>query len=381
MSTERKLRVFLCHSSNDKPVIRDLYKHLQEDGFDPWLDEEDILPGQEWESEIRKAVRAAEAIIVCLSRSSINKEGFIQKELSDALNVAEEKPEGTLFIFPLKLEECEIPRRLSRWQAGRLFTEHGYERLVQALKIRAGTLGVPVLYTPKLKSTICNSIGMELILVPAGEFLMGSEKGWDWEKPVRTVQISQPFYLGRYPVTQAQWQAVMGSNPSRFTGDLNRPVESVSWHNAQEFLRKLSDREKSKLYRLPTEAEWEYAARAGATAAYCFGDDSEQLGEYAWYEENANTTTHPVGKLNANAWGLYDVHGNVWEWVQDWFLEDYYRQRPNPDHDPKGPASGEYKVLRGGSWNNDAAWNVRLACRGRSEPHLRHDDVGFRCAQ
>lgn len=381
MSAERKLKVFLCHSSNDKPAIRNLYKRLQADGFDPWLDEEDILPGQEWEHEIRNAVRAAEAIIVCLSRSSISKEGFVQKEMNDALNVAEEKPAGTLFIFPLKLEECEIPRRLSRWQAGRLFTEHGYERLVQALKLRAGALGIPVLYTPQPQSKITNGFGIEMILIPAGEFLMGSEKGWDWEKPVRKVQISQPFYLGKFPVTQAQWQTVMGNNPSRFIGDLNHPVESVSWNDAQEFLRKLGEHEKGKPYRLPTEAEWEYAARAGSTTAYCFGDEPERLSEYAWYDQNSDDRTHPVGQLKPNAWGLYDMHGNVWEWAQDWFTENYYRQRRNPDHDPKGPASGEYKVLRGGSWNNDAVWNVRVACRGRREPERRHSDGGFRCAQ
>ncbi len=137
MSSERKLKVFLCHSSGDKPQVRDLYKRLQRDGFDPWLDEEDILPGQDWRREIPKAVRSAEAIIVCLSHASINKEGYLQKEISEALNVADEKPEGTIFVIPLRLEDCEIPERLSRWQAGRLFAERGYERLVQALKIRA----------------------------------------------------------------------------------------------------------------------------------------------------------------------------------------------------------------------------------------------------
>jgi len=201
MSSERKLKVFLCHSSGDKPTVRDLYKRLQADGFEPWLDEEDILPGHDWEEEIRKAVRATEAIIVCLSQSSISKEGFVQKEIGYALNVAEEKPENTLFIFPLKLEECDIPRRLSRWQAGRLFAERGYERLIQALKIRVGALGVSVLSIPKLAPTVRNSIGMELILISPGEFLMGSSTGVENEKPVRRVQISQPFYMGKYPVT------------------------------------------------------------------------------------------------------------------------------------------------------------------------------------
>jgi formylglycine-generating enzyme required for sulfatase activity len=237
----------------------------------------------------------------------------------------------------------------------------------------------PTIITPS--PLITNSIGMELILISPGEFLMGSEDGGSWEKPVRRVHISQPFYLGKYPVTQAQWQAVMGNNPSHFTGDLNRPVEQVSWEDAQEFLRKLNEREKSgKPYRLPTEAEWEYAARAGTTTTYCFGDDPQRLGEYAWYSENSGSKTHPVGQLKSNAWGLYDIHGNVWEWVQDWFAEDFYRQRSNPDRDPQGPDNGQYRVLRGGSWNL-VAWGVRVADRYWYEPGSRHANVGFRCAQ
>ena len=142
MASERKLKVFLCHSSGDKPAVRDLYTRLQADGFDPWLDEEDILPGQDWRREIPKAVRSAEAIIVCLSHASITKAGYVQKEIVDALDVADQKPEGTIFIIPLRLEDCEIPERLSRWQMGHLFAERGYERLVQALKIRADALGI-----------------------------------------------------------------------------------------------------------------------------------------------------------------------------------------------------------------------------------------------
>jgi formylglycine-generating enzyme required for sulfatase activity len=382
MPEARKLKVFLCHSTGDKVTVRDLYKRLQADGFEPWLDEEDLLPGQEWAKEIPKAVRATEAIIVCLSQSSIGKEGYVQREIGYALDVAQEKPEGALFIFPLKLEECDIPDRLSRWQAGRLFSERGYERLVQALKIRAAALGVSVLSIPKLAPPIRNSIGMEFILIPAGEFFMGSESRRDDEKPVRKVRISNPFYLGKYPVTQMQWQTVMGNNPSKFTENLNRPVEQVSWENAQEFLRKLNELEQGKLYRLPTEAEWEYAARAGATTAYCFGDDSERLGEYGWYDKNSGGTTRPVGQLKANTWGLYDVHGNVWEWVQDWYDEDedYYKQRPNPDSDPQGPDSGMYRALRGGSWN-EAARRVRVASRFGFEPGSRSVFIGFRCAQ
>ena len=142
---------------------------------------------------------------------------------------------------------------------------------------------------------------------------MGAENRENDEKPVRKVRISNPFYLGKYPVTQAQWEAVMRTTPSHFKGDPNQPVENVSWYEAQEFLEKLSVREGGKTYHLPTEAEWEYACRAGSTGAYCFGEDEAKLKEYAWYDENSDGRTHTVGQLKPNAWGLYDMRGNVWE--------------------------------------------------------------------
>jgi formylglycine-generating enzyme required for sulfatase activity len=133
----------------------------------------------------------------------------------------------------------------------------------------------------------------------------------------------------------------MGKNRSRFQGDDNRPVETVSWEEVQMFLDKLNAMEDGKKYRLPTEAEWEYAARAGSTTAYSFGDDSSQLGKYAWFKDNAGNTTHPVGKLRPNAWGLYDIHGNVWEWVQDyWYGGTYAAGIAGPMADPQGPALG-----------------------------------------
>jgi len=215
---------------------------------------------------------------------------------------------------------------------------------------------------------------MPFVLIPAGEFLMGSADGDDDERPVHTVRISQPFYLGQYAVTQAQWQAVMESNPSQFTDDPNRPVENISWEEVQEFIRRLHAREGGAPYRLPTEAEWEYAARASSTTAYSFGNDPRQLREYAWYYENAGGQTHPVGQLKPNAWGLYDMHGNVWEWMQDW----YGPYTADAAVDPAGPSSGSARVLRGGSWDLDAGY-----CRSAYRRHLppgyhRRDNLGFR---
>jgi formylglycine-generating enzyme required for sulfatase activity len=259
-------------------------------------------------------------------------------------------------------------------------------------------VNVPPASTTSSGKTLRNSLGMEFVLIPAGEFQMGShDKGaWDAEKPVHPVRLTRPFYLGKYEVTQAQWLAVMGSNPSRFTGDANRPVENVSWEEAQEFIRRLNAREGGTPYRLPTEAEWEYAARAGSTTAYSFGEDTGQLGDYAWYEKNAGGTTHPVGQKRPNAWGLYDMHGNVWEWVQDWYARDAYRQQVTALRaavptagvtaertaalavlDPAGPAAGSDRVLRGGGWIGDAGL-CRSAYRSLVDPGDRDGDLGLR---
>lgn len=213
-----------------------------------------------------------------------------------------------------------------------------------------------------------NSIGSEFVLIPAGVFIMGSKE----ERPIHQVTIRRQFSLGRYPVTQAQWAAVMGKNPSTFRGK-HRPVENVSWDDVQEFIRRLNAGEGGEQYRLPTEAEWEYAARAGSTTTYSFGDDEGQVGEYAWYAANARGTTHPVGQLRPNAWGLYDMHGNVWEWVQDW----YTTYPSEAVTDPRGPSLGSSKVRRGGSWFGTAR-NCGSANRNFAEPGDRLDRLGFR---
>ncbi len=222
---------------------------------------------------------------------------------------------------------------------------------------------------------------MDFVLIPAGEFLMGSENGREDEKPVRRVQIRKPLYLGKYQVTQEQWQTVMGNNPSsfKFKGDLNLPVENVSWNDVQDFLQKLAEKEKGKAYCLPTEAEWEHACRAGATGDYCFGNDGRRLKEYAWYNENSGGTTHPVGQLKPNVWGLYDLHGNVREWVQDVYRKVYYQQRPNPDCDPQGPENGDFRVLRGGSYFSDPS-SARCAFRFTLPPRYALRDGGVRVA-
>ncbi len=207
------------------------------------------------------------------------------------------------------------------------------------------------------------ALDMEFVLIPAGKFQMGSTTGESDEKPVHWVRISQPFYLGKYEVTQAQWKTVMGSdNPSFFKGD-NLPVDTVSWDDCQVFIRKLNARRDGYTYRLPSEAEWEYACRAGTT-----GDYAGKLGARAWYYGNSGNQTHPVGWKSPNRWGLYDMHGNVWEWCQDWYGGDYYQNSPGTD--PQGPSMGSDRVFRGGSWNTTAVI-CRSANRRRQLPDFR----------
>ncbi|MFP4584456.1 MAG: formylglycine-generating enzyme family protein [Desulfococcaceae bacterium] len=221
------------------------------------------------------------------------------------------------------------------------------------------------------RETFTNRLGMEFVKIPAGEFVMGG-CGQNDERPLRRVRISRPFFMGRYEVTQAQWQKVMGNNPSRFDGCADCPVEQVSWEDVQGFLKKLNDRGDGA-YRLPSEAEWEYAARAGSTSAYSFGDDEGQLGVYAWYDGNAGGKTHPVGKKRPNAWGLHDMHGNVWEWCRDW----YGAYAGAFVTDPTGPPSGTARVLRGGGWNDYASY-CRAALRNNASPDFRNSVLGFR---
>lgn len=221
-----------------------------------------------------------------------------------------------------------------------------------------------------------NSIGMEFVLIPAGTFQMGCDKNfercYDWDVPQHKVEITKAFYLGKYPVTQKEWVAVMGDNPSKFKGEDN-PVENISWDDIQIFIQKLNAMDWTGSYRLPTEAEWEYAARARTVTIYSFGDDNRQLRQHAWYNTNSNGRTHPVGELQPNPWGLYDMHGNVFEWVQDWHA-DYPKVSVV---DPKGPFSGSYRVLRGGSWNF-SEWFCRSADRHYEAPSFKSGYYGFR---
>ncbi len=217
-----------------------------------------------------------------------------------------------------------------------------------------------------------NSIGMKFVLIDPGLFKMGSDSGDEDEEPVHEVSLGKGFYLQTTEVTQAQWEAVMGSNPSNLKGP-DLPVENVLWDEVQKFLGKLNAKEKDSRYRLPTEAEWEYACRAGGQEP----DVAPNLGEVAWSAVNSAGKTHPVSQMKPNAWGLYDMRGNVWEIVQDWY-GGYSAER---SVDPQGPPDGGYRVIRGGAWDLVKPNGCRCADRAGMRPDYRYASIGFRCAR
>ena len=216
-----------------------------------------------------------------------------------------------------------------------------------------------------------------LVLIPPGSFKMGGAGSPD-EQPFHRVNVAA-FFMGRYEVTQAEWFAVMGSNPSanKSCGD-NCPVERISWLDAQIFVKKLSART-GKLYRLPTEAEWEYAARAGSRAEWSFGNDDSQLKQYAWFNDNSKGVVHPIGLKQPNPFGLHDMHGNVWEWVEDAFHADY--SRASLDGKPLQANSDQcMRVLRGGSWYNNPK-DLRVSKRNPNPPDESYVFFGLRVAR
>lgn len=224
-----------------------------------------------------------------------------------------------------------------------------------------------------------NGVGMEFVLIPQGSFTMGSHLGRASEKPPHHVDISQSFYLQTAEVSQGQWKKVMGNNPSFFKecGD-DCPVEQVSWDDATEFIKKLNVIESTDRYRLPTEAEWEYACRAGMTTEFSFGDDETRLNEHAWYEGNSSEATHRGKTKKPNLWGLYDMHGHVWEWVEDdW--HDWYDGSPAGSQAWVAKPRDSRRVIRGGSWES-VEFDCRSAARFGEQPGNRSFSLGFRAA-
>jgi formylglycine-generating enzyme required for sulfatase activity len=393
MIGNRKLKVFLCHSKDDKPKVRKLNRRLIADGFDAWLDEEKLMPGQDWDLEIRKAVRESDVVVVCLSNGSVTKAGYVQKEIRFALDLADEQPEGTVFIIPARLEDCQVPSRLTKWQWVNLFEAEGLKKLKLSLNSRANALGVLSIF-----------IEPQMVKIPAGKFLMGStdeqaqavleetnnykdgELHLEWEQPQHMVELSE-YSISKFPITNREYQAFVRDakhkSPLRWYGDQfpvekgGHPVVNVSWNDVIAYCKWLSEKS-GKQYRLPTEAEWEKAARGKDGRVYPWGNRFDS--------QNANTSearidrTSEVGQFSPRGdspYGCADMAGNVWEWCNDWFDDKEYRNRKDIVRDPQGPQKGASRVLRGGSFNLIHRV-ARCAVRLRYYPFDFYDYLGFR---
>jgi formylglycine-generating enzyme required for sulfatase activity len=376
----------------------------------------DAIPfGVDFREHLHNAVGQCDVLLAVIGRNWVGPTPEGTRRLDDPKDFVRIEIEAALarniFIIPVLVDQMRMPaetelpsslaslayRNASEVAHGRDFHAQvdrlvrGIEKLFQNAVSAPPAAARPVVNEPvaalvEPAKLITNSIGMKLVLIPAGEFLMGSpdsdQDAYDHEKPQHRVRITQPFYLGVTEVTQGQYRAVTGANPSSFQGSADLPVEQVSWEDARAFCDKLNALEKRSLgdaiYRLPTEAEWEYACRAGTTTWFSFGDAEASLGEYAWFEANSGGKTHPVGQKRLNAWGLYDMHGNVWEWCSDGYTPDSYANSPGAD--PPGPSGAAGRVVRGGCWRDypRVCWAAnRSGCTAGD----RYYDLGFRVAR
>ena len=386
--------VFICYSSRDKGVADAVCAALESDGIRCWMAPRDVLHGIPYAEAIVIAIKSCSLMVLVFSESA-NVSGDVLREVH--LAVKHGRP-----IIPFRIKDVPLSDAMEYYISVFQWLDAltpPWEQHLGRLKERAlSMLSRPALagldgeihqpkrtapggaQPPKSRGRLSPGqkrtfAGFEMIWCPPGEFLMGSparEANRDDDERCHPVVLSRGFWLGKYPVTQEQWELVMGSNPSRFTADPRLPVERVSWNDCQDFLRYLNA-DGAGEFRLPTEAEWEYACRAGSATAYCFGDDAAQLGHYAWYSDNANGQTAPLGQLKPNAWNLHDMHGNVCEWCQDWY--GVY-----PDDtitDPSGPGSSRYRVLRGGTWYGGGG-ECRSASRGNGPAGFQDDQTGLR---
>jgi formylglycine-generating enzyme required for sulfatase activity len=424
-SPSRPLRVFLCHSSGDKPTVRGLYQKLIAEGWiDVWLDEEKLLPGQDWDYEIEKALDNSDAVIVTLSTGSVSKEGYVQKELRFVLDIALEKPEGTIFILPVRLDHCERPRRLRSIQGIDYFPpEHrevAFARLRRSLEQRANALGIATETAESMpapvktiqegsevesKRTISQVVKhlsmikfapgghitytfleMEFVEVPAAEFMMGSrdqDEPNDDEMPQHTLDIPYDYFMARFPVTNAQYAAYAQARGiihpvSGWEKKGDHPVVNVSWNDALAYCRWLNDVRGNELpsgvvLRLPTEAEWEKAARGTDGLIYPWGNTFDK--NRCNVDEGGKNDTTPVGAYSPQGdspYGAADMAGNVWEWTHSLF-KGYPYEADDGREDEN--ASGNH-VQRGGSFIGTNQF-ARSASRYRGDPGFL-DFVGFR---
>ena len=372
------------------------------------------------ESYIRKGILAEtfyhEASHTSLDRYHARNKDWIAAQKKDPEFISgyaknnprrEDIAESYLLYFALRYKPERIDDKLKetikKTMPNRIAYFDGLKLNMHPVRTRKGRTGRPIVYTKwpfdakeakrrqeetagalnsKTTSALSGGKGaaMKLILIPAGKFAMGSDKGRLDEKPVHQVTLSKPFYMGATEVTQAQWKAVMNTQPwegmAGAKAGADNAVSNINWNDAAAFCKALS-KKTGHTVRLPTEAEWEYACRAGTMTACSFGDDASKLGDYAWYHGNANGKgeryAHPVGAKKPNAWGLYDMHGNVWEWCADW-SGSYANANA---HDPNGPAAGKHRIVRGCSWRT-AGRHFRAASRDGNTPGYRCNMYGLR---
>ena len=274
-------------------------------------------------------------------------------------------------IITLEQDEylCNVVKTKAayRWLSDSKYREELRETSIEAIEERKK---VEEKEKKRLKapSQILQELSSRMIIIEDGTFMMGD--GLDNDNPVHEVELGR-FEISPMQVTQAVYETIMGVNPSYFKG-ANNPVENVSWHDANVFCERLS-KATGRKYMLPTEAQWEYACRAGTETKYNTGDNESDIAEAGWYKDNSNGTTHPIGQKKPNAWKLYDMHGNVWEWCNDWY-DDYPNGKAT---NPTGHDTGLGRVVRGGGWNSGAG-DCRSASRGKGGPSLGSDVLGFR---
>ena len=364
-------QIFISYAREDFQHAQALYQQLAGHGFSPWMDKVDLVGGQQWRPAIEQAIRSADFFLLLLSRNSVKKRGFVQREIRAALDLWQEKLADDIYLIPVMLEAmpwAEVPTEISKFQWIEHYETDGWEQLQRALDFGISQRGLskkpaviePVQPTPQpVIVNLSGGVKLELLPIPGGTFDMGSNER-DSEKPIHRVSFA-PFHLGKFQITQVQWRAVIGGdNPSHFKGS-ELPVENVSWHDAVKFCEMLST-QTDRSFRLPSEAEWEYACRAGEPGKWCFGDDENLLKQYAWYgEDGSKGKTHPVGQKQANAFGLYDMHGNVWEWCDD-VWHDNYNGAPIDGSAWLRAGDSKHRVLRGGSWDSYDSY-VRSALR------------------
>jgi len=326
--------------------------------LDVWLDAWKIKVGDRITQSIQGGLTRADFLALWITKAAVES-GWVESEWQ--AKYASEIKSGTTVILPLLAEDCTLPPLLT----DKLYADFRKD-------YRSGL--AQLLEVVGLRNWI-NPLGSEFSLVLPGAFMMGSDREEN-ERPPHLQEISSPFYMGRYVVTQREWQDVLGdlkpwsSDPRARNGE-RFPAVDVSWFDAQSYINRLSEIDSENNYYLPTEAEWEYAARAGTTTDFSFGDDERDMRFYGWYRDltdSGEKYAHEVGSKRPNQWGLYDIHGNVWEWTDNWYYGSYGF---GPKLDPTE------KVLRGGGWDYPA-FGARSAFRNHELPTRSGPTIGFR---